>query len=121
MSELTDLEICKRIAEIEGHETLPWDEYQEDDFYIVIDDHGEGYNPLTDDGLLWQLSKKYRVSIMHWEQWQREQCKADCDVIAHIEMGNGIWCASSIYFRKGDSSLNKSICLAIIEAHKGQL
>ena len=59
MNELTDLQICKRIAEIEGHETLPCDEYQEGDFYIVINDHGEDYNPLTDDALCFQLMVKY--------------------------------------------------------------
>ena len=60
---MDDLQICKNIAEIEGHKTLPWDEYQEGDFYIVIDDHGEGYNPLTDRALLNDLIFKYEVSI----------------------------------------------------------
>ena len=117
MNKLTDLEICKRIAEIEEFNQV------EVNGRVLVSlgfNCDRVYNPVTSDALIWQLSKKYRVSIMYWEQWQREQCEADCDVIAHIEMGDGIWCASSIYFREGDSSLNKAICLAIIEAHKDQ-
>ena len=74
------------------------------------------YNPLTDDALLWKLAKKYRVSIEYFAEWQRQA--AESDVIAYIEMGEGIWCAASVYFRDGDESLNKAILLAIIEAHK---
>tara|TARA_R110002020_G_scaffold475890_1_gene713729 strand:- start:8470 stop:8832 length:363 start_codon:yes stop_codon:yes gene_type:complete len=115
---VNDLDICKRIAEIEKDEgTLALIKLclgvEGADALSVITK-----NPLTDDALLWRLAKKYRVSVTYWEQWQREQCQSECNVIAHIEMGSGIWCASSIYFREGDESLNKAICLAIIEAHK---
>jgi hypothetical protein len=108
MSELTNLEICKRIAEIEGHETLPLSEYQKGDFYIVINDHGEGYNPLTDDALCFQLMVKY-----------------DCDLISPYRPNNDThWecqiftedCADAVGVY--DDSPNKAICFAIIEAHK---
>ena len=54
MSELTDLEICKRIAEIEGidysfHKAVNALAYT-DEFDEVL-----WYNPITDDALLNQL------------------------------------------------------------------
>ena len=63
MSELTDLEICKRIAEIEGYHTNlaikcegVWCSMNSNDCYGV-------FNPLTDDALLNQLIFKYEISI----------------------------------------------------------
>jgi hypothetical protein len=119
---MDDLSICKRIAEIDNISARMMKSAFGMSLVYMPEGHGgyTPYNPLTDDALLWRLAKKYRVSITHWEQWQREQCKSEYDVIAHIEMGSGIWCASSVYFREGDESINKAICLAIIEAHKDE-
>ena len=118
---MNDLTICKKIAEIEGETVsvkFEWDDNLRTALYYgtEFEDRKPEYNPLTDDALLWRLAKKYRVSIEYFAEWQRQS--AESDAIAHIEIGEGIWCAASIYFRDGDDSLNKAICLAIIEAHK---
>ena len=102
---MNDLEICKRIAEIEGHETLPLSEYQKGDFYIVINGHGEGYSPLIDDALCFQLMVKYEVNVDSYL---------------------GVTSISSDYTNKPniaqvsymDYTINKAICLTIIEANK---
>jgi len=110
MNELTDLQICKKIAEIEGYHTNlaikcegVWCSMNDNNCYGV-------FNPLTDDALCFQLMVKYDCDLIspyrpnkdtHWE------CQiftSDCaDVV-------------SIY----NDSPNKAICLAIIEAHKDQ-
>ena len=77
MSELTDLEICKRIAEIEGKEfyllesgedTYPMIKAWSDSVFKdkctpkrFFESHD--YNPLTDDAILNQLIFKYEISI----------------------------------------------------------
>ena len=110
MSELTDLEICKRIAEIEGYHTNlaikcegVWCSMNSNNCYGV-------FSPLTDDALCFQLMVKYDCDLIspyrlnndtHWE------CQIFTDNFAD---------AVSIY----DDSPNKAICLAIIEAHKVQ-
>ena len=75
MSELTDLQICKRIAEIEGLDLLKDDELDKSLLIagelIVVNERWEGgslkqfmiYNPLTDDALWAQLIIKHEVSI----------------------------------------------------------
>ena len=101
---MNDLEICKRIAEIEGHETLPLSEYQKGDFYIVINGHGEEYNPLIDDALCFQLMVKYKVQLKK------------------VTNGDG-WAASFNRLNHSictlfNASPNKAICLATFEANK---
>ncbi len=109
MKELTDLEVCKRIAELEGH---------------IFDDGGKyfrcmllkfdkvvgyiDYNPLTDDALCFTLSKKYNVCIMHHEEYSTARIWDDPE-------DNPIADFSDI---NNDTSLNKAICLSIIEANK---
>ena len=100
---MNDLEICKRIAEIEGHETLPLSEYQKGDFYIVINDHGEGYNPLIDDALCFQLMVKYKVNIY---------VHPSGGFHAVVRNSRGVTIAAVL-----KKSPNKAICLAIIEAN----
>ena len=80
MSELTDLEICKRIAEIGGVEAHEFrgSIVLSDDYNEVVNSvksgryspeqvakliNGYAYNPLTDDALLNQLIFKYEISI----------------------------------------------------------
>tara|TARA_R110000850_G_scaffold72879_2_gene160053 strand:- start:1157 stop:1486 length:330 start_codon:yes stop_codon:yes gene_type:complete len=64
MNKLTDLEICKRIAEIEK---LPHhlEEGMNDKFINTSTIYGDvcEYNPLTDDALLNQLIFKYEISV----------------------------------------------------------
>ena len=130
MNELTDLEICKRIAEIEGVELfnsysiifdkkllinmymdkgVKWHHAAESEecfftkvYSIPSQFHKAIYNPLTDDTLCFQLMVKYKLSLIAPE---RDQEDWDCvirDVLAVHE------------------NPNKAICLAIIEAHKDQ-
>ena len=67
MSELTDLQICKRIAEIEFDDLIDCYEHEFDGICIDKPMCGmvfrEADNPLTDDALLNQLIFKYEISI----------------------------------------------------------
>ncbi len=58
---MDDLEICKRIAEIEGLKT--W-QHPNGELYIDAESYEKMYifNPLTDDALCFQLMVKYKVS-----------------------------------------------------------
>ena len=118
MSELTDLEICKRIGEIESLNGDFGTHLNGAHGRRYIDGSFKYYNPLTDDALCFQLTKKYRVSIDYFEDWQRQG--EDKDVLARLEIGLGIHALGTVDFCKNDDSLNKAICLAIIEAHKEQ-
>ena len=112
MKELTDLEICKRIAEIEGKSY--W-----------INGTGEGvcinyiegkraskvlhYNPLTDDALCFKLMVKYRIAVeftRYYEKFKSITIKAFYDDVSY-----------GSYIR--DTSPNRAICLAIIESKEG--
>tara|TARA_R110000851_G_scaffold147552_1_gene287500 strand:- start:321 stop:620 length:300 start_codon:yes stop_codon:yes gene_type:complete len=99
---MDDLRICNKLAEIEGHETLPLDEYQEGDFYIVIDNHGEGYNPLKDDALCFQLMIKYCIEL---------KCYPNKKGVYQYYVSGGS-------FDNGCDNPNKAICLAILEIYK---
>lgn len=106
MKKLTDLEICKRIAEIEGFTTIAHEGYE------CCSVNSEGvishipFNPLKDNGLCFQLIIKYKVRI-HW-LWEENDGTPHYE--AHIsEDGSDI---------KYDKAPNKAICLAIIEANK---
>jgi len=115
MIKSTDLEICKRIAEIEGEEVtvrFDWDDNLRTQlsYGSEFEDRMPEYNPLKDDALCFQLMVKYDCDLIspyrpnndtHWE------CQIFTDNCAD---------AVSIY----DDSPNKAICLAIIEAHKVQ-
>lgn len=105
---LTDLEICKRIAEIEGKKG------------IIVRPLGDGknhvtvrftectgyikcvaYNPLTDDALCLQLMLKHKISV---------DFRADGRVQAFIDSEKTTKCVT-------DKTPNKAICLAIIKAN----
>lgn len=106
--ELTDLEICKRIAEIEGYSKFGtvWG-----DLVIVSnEDDTTSYNPLTDDALCFRLMVKYGITF---------------DFYTH---DNG----HKVYYGWVDNkgidvevkdceTLNMFILLAIIEAHNHEL
>ena len=99
MSELTDLEICKSIAEIE-HGRAYIDGDDTGNFinlnHPMSDRGGESYNPLTDDALCFQLMVKHKADfIPYYRDEYRAQIK-------------------SIYMVS--KSPNRAICLAIIES-----
>lgn len=111
---MTDLEICKRIAEIEGDtwtlENFAFydDEQFQTPFYLKQKERvlfGSIKNPLADDALCFQLMVKYKVSLLD------EHYNGICDKwVAEIHHSNEKYGV--------DKSPNKAICLAIIEAHK---
>ena len=105
MNKLTDLEACKRIAEIEGYNVGIWHDFvaitnPKDDSYL-----GE-YNPLTDDALCFQLMVKYKVAL------DFTLCQSPFDYYCSWVGG------FEIESQENYESPNKAICLAIIEAHK---
>ena len=120
MDDLTDLELCKRIAEIEGNKVV-FDEFNDKQVKILIQtwcdtdscyfDDYLPYSPLTDDGLCFQLMVKYKVLIT-WQDFN-DNCTAVIDGASEdIPFTFAIADVN-------DKSPNKAICLAIIEANKG--
>ena len=108
MNELTDLEICQRIAEIEGVDfriqngkVLP-----ESPAEAITSKLTDVYNPLTDDALCFKLGFKFGVCIDY----------ESGDVF--IRGGDGFdGCLSVIKFEDGCfESLKRAICLAIIKS-----
>ena len=104
---MNDLEICKRIAEIEFDDLISCYEHE---FHGICIDKSllmvfrEEYNPLTDDALCFQLMVKYKTQLKK------------------VTNGDG-WAASFNRLNHSictlfNTSPNKAICLAIIEANK---
>ena len=95
---MNDLEICKRIAEIEGvdYEVNHWGD-------VVSTNVGlrKFYNPLTDKTQCFDLMVKYQVSI-------EPQFDGFDLTYAHINCKHAVL----------DENPQRAICLAIIEAHK---
>jgi len=109
---MTDLEICKRIAEIEGLKTVTGLFLNESDkvVYINPDDcipivpiH---YNPLTDDTLCFQLMKKYKIWICY---------EMNDDVNACCYPDTNVFSREILVT---DKDLNRAICLVIIQVHE---
>jgi len=95
---MNDLEICKRIAEIED---IPYcmNKGMYDDFVdICLEDDVLEYNPLTDDALAFQLVVKYKVDITFYPKG------------VETSYNNG--------FITDGKHLNRGICLTIIAAHE---
>jgi hypothetical protein len=113
---LTDLEICKRIAEIEGlNVAAPSEvvsrEYLENVCVILPEgeDHPQSYcyNPLTDKALCFDLMLTHRVSVLDCgSRWE-----ASIDYIADVGiMSPDETCC---YYTE-DEDLHRAVCLAII-------
>ena len=101
MKELTDLEICKRIAEIEGE--LVTTVYEFDEALRTQLKYGSEfgyrmpeYNPLTDDALCFRLMVKYKVDFIPYHP---DEYRAQIKSVYVVNKGP-----------------NEAICLAIIEA-----
>jgi len=95
---MTDLEICKRIAEIEG-ETIEHI-YK---YVLFISRTEDVYNPLTDKAMCFDLMVKYKVSVFHEYDYAAVVCCDSGEAVGGVTL---------------TESPNKAICLAIIEAHK---
>ena len=106
MKELTDLEICQRIAEIEGIKVRKCG-----GVICILEATGSSlmkiptteYNPLTDDALCFKLMIKHRV-ICHW-LW------CENDGTEHY-----LSCITGEEECSYDKIPNRAICLAIIES-----
>ena len=105
---MNDLEICKRIAEIEFNDLIDCYEHEFDGICIDKPMCGmvfrEAYNPLTDDALCFQLMVKYKIQLKK------------------VTNGDG-WAASFNRLNHSictlfNTSPNKAICLATFEANK---
>jgi len=104
---LTDLEICKKIAEIEGLEVVALDVFKNGTQFLrkaLFFEDFEEYNPITDKALLWDLMVKYRVMI-DWYNMELYILNIDGDLISNF-----------IQFAD-ESELPRAVLLAIIEAH----
>lgn len=101
MDKLTDLQICKRIAEIEGYTlNTDWGVADKDSVLInVLDDKFTIYNPLTDKALCFDLAFKGKIDLIF----------------------NDGGSASAYYSKKHcvtDGDGKRAICLAYIAKHE---
>lgn len=109
MSDLTDLEICKRIAEIDGAFKVVEHGMAIIAFFKVgsgihtYESSVFGYNPLTDDALCFQLMIKHEVRVLRYYK------------LGDLEAFYG---AERDLEEVEDRSPNRAICIAIIEANK---
>ena len=109
MNKLTDLEICVRIAEIEGAVETLYSTLKPKSLTAVFDNRTSfDYNPLTDDGLISKLMDEYEVCV-HYGVGYVFICRK----------GGSGGCLSIKSFDVNDKSTRKrAVCLAIIESHK---
>lgn len=132
MEELTDLEICKKIAEIEGvkaHE-FRGSIVLSEDYNEVVNSVASGryspeqvakliarweYSPLTDDALCFQLMVKHEVE-REYEPYDfiGWNCHSQKDKDPERITERTYWGEGK---ETPDISANKAICLAIIKAH----
>jgi len=99
---MTDLEICKRIAEIEGYRVSTDVRPSCGSAYANIypDNCYGNYNPLTDKALCFDLMVKHELEMFKvGSNW------------------NCAWTDSNL--TTSNKNPQRAICLAIIEAHKG--
>ena len=110
MTKLTDLEICKRLAEIDGAFKSSSDGVHVAAYFNVgtgihtYESVIHGYNPLTDDALCFKLMVNHYIEIGLYGTWY------GCFKGDKPKGSDG--CLSY------ELNINKAICLAIIEAHK---
>jgi len=109
--ELTDSQICIRVAEIQGHKVVsdsishnlvPCSLQGKRPSLLPVNNEGKsltGFNPLIDDALCFQLMLAYGIKVS--------------------KNSDGLYVAMYSHCRGEEDALaNKAICLAIIEAHK---
>ena len=127
---MNDLDICKRIAEIEGLEfyllesgedTYPLIKVWSDSVLVGKDIPkrfftAHDYNVVTNDALCFQLMVKYEVDVEFSDNSVCCPCGCDEDKKPHKNLKPLFACKN---FTDGGKP-NKAICLAIIEAHKEQ-
>jgi len=112
--ELTDLEICKRIAEIEGYKTSVTDRVEGVWASAYANDCYDWFNPLTDDTLCFKLMIKYDINLTSMEP----TLKDGSDGYEYTCYKQGAYQKVCRLALSIDKSPNRAICLAIIEANK---
>ena len=116
---MTDLEICKAVAEIVGIKykidaamesvaVCRGDLVPSGTSITSLQTFDEIYNPLTDDALCFRLMVKHSIEFS--PSWQEVRSDGRKPYGAYKVGGDQI-------FRRSDSP-NKAICMAIIEANK---
>ena len=102
---INNLEICDRIAWIEGIET-PYKTYDDSGYYREIE---FCYDPLNDDALCFQLIIKHKVEFEHGPDgtYRGWHTKSSSDERGEFT----ILC----------DTLNEAICLAVIALHDEEL
>jgi hypothetical protein len=117
MNELTDLEICQRIAEIEGVTdtvNVAIEAISNQKYNSIFNPNNitspptfdDIYNPLTDDALCFKLMVKYKITVEFTRYY--ESLKSNTIKAFYNDVGYGS------YIR--DINPNKAICLAIIKS-----
>ena len=105
MDKSTDLEICKRIAEIEGaKETLySYSNFNTPKELTAVFDSSTvfNYNPLTDDALCFKLMIKYKISLIQHQNNTAVYC---------------IWDHDQKHATNTMTNPNRAICTAIIKS-----
>lgn len=102
---MNDLEICKRIAEIEGHNIALDRCLGVHILSVGTGGYTKRYNPLIDDALITGLIKKYIQSYR-------------CDVFINAEEKTPMYYFRAFYGKEQRGiDYNKTACLAIIEAN----
>ena len=129
MSELTDLQICKRIADIEGVHYMET-QYKgnanfialisQNDFTGTLPEMIGKYDPLTDDALCFHLMVKYKIKPYYkdipWPPMKDDFSAMPLPVAR--DSNEELTTFRGWVDLTNSETLNKSICLAIIEAHK---
>jgi hypothetical protein len=112
MKELTDMQICKNIAEIEGFTFAGWSEKQGKPSVLKDGSKNQGryYNPLTNDALCFQLMIKYKVKLDYTSNFFSQA------IVQDFEGDDEDAVLSSVSYWSDECSHNKAICLAIMEA-----
>jgi hypothetical protein len=101
MSKLTDLEICQRIAEIEGRVISGVGSLN---VFVKCEPSligNEQYDPLTDDALCFRLMIKYKISLIQHQNNTAVYC---------------IWNHDEKHATNTMTNPKRAICLAIIES-----
>lgn len=110
MKELTDVEICKKIAEIEGiYEELIDRKDRYNELLVHVQDKAEftrWFNPVCDGRLCFELMIKHDMPPMRVEENGLYECIFDIDKALS---GAGV---------VSDISPNRAICLGIIKANE---
>lgn len=105
MSDLTDLEICRKLAMIEGkyQDLLSKQSSYNSRLFLRVQEKAtikRWYNPLTDDALCFRLMVKYGL------------------IVGKATEGWSVYIGSLANFILNDKDPNRAICLSIIKVNE---